>query len=799
MVGNLEDKVGSAKATSDSQTFPSIDPTHILIDSKPSTTKLVMPHSGEIGGVNIDRFLKSGGMSDAYHGTDNDFGEVIVKVLQKRHLENDSVLKRFKEDAKLTAVLRHPNIVETLKYGDEQGLPYIVYKYIKNAHDLSKVQLSAEENAQVLLQIAKALRHAHSEDNKKQVIHRDVKPDNILVTRTPLHAYLIDFGIGKIVDEARSSITEAEGFLGTPEYMAPEQAKNPQDVTPKSDLYSWACTAFSIHSRVRPKESQQITGAFEMLEARRDFEKTHDLWPNEAIELGIKDLTDLIDATTDQENNKARIAARDELIPLSEDYEELIRRIMLAKNPDQRPYFSTIIPELEWMISHRVIRQSESSEEVKALRLSRQKELHQEIKNIRDELSGMTETPEQTTLLPKQYELAQKLVALADVMPKADEAREGMYREGQKYYSAIESKLDVAVRAGKTLPGISLLEVIEHKAWAASGILVAHDRKSHFENKAQELAYGKLFNDANTALDNGQLMDASQNYTKIDYDKLSRPSKEKYVNLTRRFEETIDAILSEGVASIDTDMENAEKQYNRAKLLGDGLPKWSDGKKNVSGFESLIQSYQFDLKYKKSEAENDFYNMLKHAQKMETCVNDENFPAVKKEAMQKIVDKYLEDLKPNKGQIGLLDELIKNKKALDDEFAREAPETAQTGFSEEVIQYLPKKKIDYYTDEIGRITKTFETLDKQKIGHIYDDFKLELEFMKQDLQAALWAQGISQGSYTDRSNYLNNLITLYHDRGDNKNERDYIHHRTKLDMKRLSEIMDEETKVRPAQ
>lgn len=176
--------------------------------------------------------------------------EVAFKLLRTEMLTVESqktILERFEFEAKALAKLNHPNIVSVIDYGDFQGTPWLVMKYMEGGtvkQFIGKV-MPPPEAARLLAPIASALAYAHSKD----IVHRDVKPSNILVSQAGF-PMLSDFGIAKIVAKQDFKLTQLGISIGTPEYMAPEQAKG--KVTKLSDQYSLGLVFYELLTGVKP-------------------------------------------------------------------------------------------------------------------------------------------------------------------------------------------------------------------------------------------------------------------------------------------------------------------------------------------------------------------------------------------------------------------------------------------------------------------------------------------------------------------------------------------------------------------
>ena len=185
-----------------------------------------------LGRYELRRRIAHGGMSEVYLGYDRRVRrKVAVKVL---YGSSEPFVRRFEREALAVGTLSHDHILALYDFGEQRPWYYLVMPYVEGGtlrdYLLRRKQLPLEEAGSFLYQIASALQYAHDHG----VIHRDVKPSNILL-RLDGHAYLVDFGLAKAKVEAES-LTHAGAMVGTPEYMAPEQSNGQHDY--RSDIYS---------------------------------------------------------------------------------------------------------------------------------------------------------------------------------------------------------------------------------------------------------------------------------------------------------------------------------------------------------------------------------------------------------------------------------------------------------------------------------------------------------------------------------------------------------------------------------
>jgi serine/threonine-protein kinase len=212
------------------------------------------------GPYQIEGVIGRGAMGEVYKGHHNNLNRAVaIKFLPADLAKEEKFRTRFEREAKTIAALRHPNVVQLFDFGESDGSYYMVMEYIAGqelgrlAHEGEGLPL--EDVRSIARDIAAALDYAHSQG----VVHRDVKPSNVMlqkVTDAPwgdsstavqprlFRAVLMDFGIAKLVSGG-SGLTQT-GFLGTLDYMAPEQIMSATDVDWRADIYGLGALAFEM-------------------------------------------------------------------------------------------------------------------------------------------------------------------------------------------------------------------------------------------------------------------------------------------------------------------------------------------------------------------------------------------------------------------------------------------------------------------------------------------------------------------------------------------------------------------------
>lgn len=205
----------------------------------------------QFGEYKLVRRIGEGGMGTVYEARDVLKGSsVALKVLRKGLGVDKSYVHRFSREISAAERLEHPNIVITLNCGTMKGIQYLAMEYVdgetfKTTIELDK-QVEEKKALRIVLDVARALQHAH----KLGLVHRDVKPENVLITKEGV-AKLADLGLSKSV-YGDSQLTQTGEIVGSPNYISPEQAKGQREPDPRSDWYSLGATFYHALTGKQP-------------------------------------------------------------------------------------------------------------------------------------------------------------------------------------------------------------------------------------------------------------------------------------------------------------------------------------------------------------------------------------------------------------------------------------------------------------------------------------------------------------------------------------------------------------------
>jgi serine/threonine protein kinase len=197
-----------------------------------------------VGTYQLVEQLGSGGMAlvfKAYHPRLDRF--VAIKVLHAAFTDDGNFLARFQREARVVAQLDHANIVPIYDYSEYEGRPYLVMKFIEGDTLKARMEsgpLTKPEIIQIVDKIGSALSYAHAHN----VLHRDIKPSNVLISKDG-QIYLADFGLARIAQSSGVSLT-SDRFVGTSQYISPEQAMSKSDLDARTDIYSFGVMLYEM-------------------------------------------------------------------------------------------------------------------------------------------------------------------------------------------------------------------------------------------------------------------------------------------------------------------------------------------------------------------------------------------------------------------------------------------------------------------------------------------------------------------------------------------------------------------------
>lgn len=198
-----------------------------------------------LGAYELLARVAEGGMGVVYRARLRETGQLVaIKVMRERSRLNPVMLKRFELEFRAASSVVHPNLVRAVDFGDQDGVPYLVMEFVEGLTLSRMVErdgpLPEPEAVRLVSLVAQGLRRAH----KKGIVHRDVKPDNIIVTPDG-QARLTDMGLVK-ESGADLNLTRPGAGLGTMHYMAPEQFRNARLADARSDIYGLAATLYAV-------------------------------------------------------------------------------------------------------------------------------------------------------------------------------------------------------------------------------------------------------------------------------------------------------------------------------------------------------------------------------------------------------------------------------------------------------------------------------------------------------------------------------------------------------------------------
>jgi serine/threonine protein kinase len=231
-----------------------------------------------IGSYDLVEKIADGGMGSIWKGRHRDTGEIVaIKVMAAHIVSNPVLLRRFEQEFRAASRLNHPNIVRALDFGDVNHTPYLVMEFVDGESLGARIErdgaMNEREAIQIIAQVAQGLHRAH----KEHLVHRDVKPDNILITRDNV-AKLADLGLVKD-SETDQNLTKTGRGLGTPHFMAPEQFRDARGADVRCDIYSLGATLYMMVTGELPFKSNGPLDAW-MKKIQNELKPPRELVPH---------------------------------------------------------------------------------------------------------------------------------------------------------------------------------------------------------------------------------------------------------------------------------------------------------------------------------------------------------------------------------------------------------------------------------------------------------------------------------------------------------------------------------------
>lgn len=239
-----------------------------VVGTDTAAVEAVDPLLGQVfGRFRLDKVLAQGGMGRIYQAADEETGHLAaVKTILPEVAPGPDIIERFQREIEMTARLSHSNIIDFYEAGQAGRHLFLAIEFFEGkplSRCFRKRPASPAVACRIGLQIASALAHAHGEN----IIHRDMKPDNILTDRQA-NIKVLDFGVAKLTqDDDFSSLTMSGAAVGTPAYMAPEQMSDPKGIDHRIDIYGLGATLFFCLTGKAPYEGQSLVGIFRALQA----------------------------------------------------------------------------------------------------------------------------------------------------------------------------------------------------------------------------------------------------------------------------------------------------------------------------------------------------------------------------------------------------------------------------------------------------------------------------------------------------------------------------------------------------
>jgi serine/threonine-protein kinase len=222
--------------------------------------------------------IARGGMGVVYKARQKSLPRTVaLKMILAGHLSSPGATQRFRLEAEATAALDHPHIVPIYAVGTERGQNFLCLKYLEGgslAHRLEQRPYPPKEAAALVAEVALAVQHAHD----RGVLHRDLKPSNILLDAEG-RPHVADFGLARLMS-AEESLSPTGSVLGTPSYMAPEQARGEKFLTPQADVYALGAILYELLTGQRHRKGKTVAETLAEAASDQPFDRPRTLDPD---------------------------------------------------------------------------------------------------------------------------------------------------------------------------------------------------------------------------------------------------------------------------------------------------------------------------------------------------------------------------------------------------------------------------------------------------------------------------------------------------------------------------------------
>ena len=237
------------------------------------------PELQEVGNYDLLLKIAEGGMGAVYKGRNRTDGMIVaVKIIPAETARNPLLVKRFEQEFRAASLIDHPNVVKALDYSGTGPTPFLVMEFVDGESIGQRVERDGPyeeaEAIRILGQVCEGLHRSH----KQGLIHRDVKPDNILVTHADGTAKLTDLGLVKDI-EGELNLTRTGRGLGTPHFMSPEQFRNAKNADVRCDVYSLGATLYCMVTGVVPFDKTSPLDCW-MKKTKNDYTPPRTLAPH---------------------------------------------------------------------------------------------------------------------------------------------------------------------------------------------------------------------------------------------------------------------------------------------------------------------------------------------------------------------------------------------------------------------------------------------------------------------------------------------------------------------------------------